>query len=174
MATSKSHPKAGAALAAAFVLAFCTATRATEFAGGTGEPNDPYQIATAEQLIAIGQDTDLQAEHFVLVADIDLDPNLPGGRVFDTSVLSLTSGSLDGNGHKILNFNTRYSALCAYIGPDAIIRDLTLEHASVGSAILVGENEGCVVNCSVDGIVGSASGGLAAKNSGASSMAPLY
>lgn len=29
---------------------------AVPFAGGTGDPNNPYQIATAEQLIAIGSD----------------------------------------------------------------------------------------------------------------------
>ena len=51
------------------------------FAGGTGEPNDPYQIATAEQLTSIGSDPNLLDKHFVLVADIDLDPNLPGGRI---------------------------------------------------------------------------------------------
>ena len=50
---------------------------ALPFAGGTGEPNDPYQIATAEQLIAIGLDPNLLSRNFVLVADIDLDPNLP-------------------------------------------------------------------------------------------------
>ena len=43
-----------------------------EFAGGTGEPNDPYQIATAEQLIGFGADGDLLDKHFVLIADIDL------------------------------------------------------------------------------------------------------
>ena len=55
--------------------------------GGTGEPNDPYQIATAEQLIAIGSDPNLLDKHFLLVADIDQDPNLAGGRVFDNAKL---------------------------------------------------------------------------------------
>jgi hypothetical protein len=58
------------------------------FAGGTGEPNDPYQVATAAQLISIGSDPNLLSKHFVLVADIDLDPNLPGGRVFDRVVIA--------------------------------------------------------------------------------------
>ena len=43
-----------------------------EFAGGTGEPNDPYQIATAEQLIAVNSDPNLMSKHFLLVDDIDL------------------------------------------------------------------------------------------------------
>ncbi len=38
-------------------LAFCgLSAHAYEFAGGTGEPSDPYQIATAGQLISIGSD----------------------------------------------------------------------------------------------------------------------
>ena len=53
------------------------------FEGGTGEPNDPYRISTAEQLISFGQDPTLLSRHFVLVADIDLDPWLPGGREFE-------------------------------------------------------------------------------------------
>ena len=61
---------------------------AVPFAGGTGEPNDPYQIATVQQLIGIGQDPNLLSRHFVLVADIDLDPNLPGGRVFDDALIA--------------------------------------------------------------------------------------
>ena len=41
---------------------FCLLTStsyAYDFAGGTGEPNDPYQIATAEQLCSIGSDPNL-------------------------------------------------------------------------------------------------------------------
>ncbi len=63
-----------------------------EFAGGKGQPNDPYQIATAKQLISIGSDPNLLNKHFVLVADIDLDPNLPGGRVFATAVIAAPAG----------------------------------------------------------------------------------
>lgn len=38
------------------VLLLQSSTFAMDFAGGTGEPNDPYKIATAEQLPAIGSD----------------------------------------------------------------------------------------------------------------------
>jgi hypothetical protein len=51
------------------------------FSGGTGEPNDPYQITTAVQLASFSS-TDyphLLDQCFVLVNDIDLDPNLPEG-----------------------------------------------------------------------------------------------
>ena len=42
----------------AWGLACCTSAWGIEFAGGTGEPNDPYQIATPAQLLAIGSDPD--------------------------------------------------------------------------------------------------------------------
>jgi hypothetical protein len=91
------------------VLALCTTAEAVEFAGGTGEPNNPYQIATAEQLIAIGADPNLLSKHFILVADIDLDPNRPGGRVFDRAVIGTDttsfSGSFDGCGRTIANLH---------------------------------------------------------------------
>jgi hypothetical protein len=83
--------------------------RAVEFAGGMGEPNNPYQIATAEQLIGIGSDPNLLNKHFVLVADIDLDPNLPGGQVFDKPVIGADaagfSGSFDGRSRTITNLH---------------------------------------------------------------------
>lgn len=69
-----------------------------EFAGGTGEPDDPYQIATAEQLIGIGTDPNLLDKSFVLVADIDLDPNLPGGRVFEGALIAATFKGVFGGG----------------------------------------------------------------------------
>lgn len=93
---------------------------AVEFAGGTGEPNDPYQIVTAVQLIGLGEDPNLYDKHFVLMADIDLDPNLPGRRVFDQALIGEPAyrgrtrgptekrrpsftGSFNGAGHIIKN-----------------------------------------------------------------------
>ena len=35
-----------------------------------------------------GQGTQRYAKHFILTADIDLDPNLPGNRVFDDAVIA--------------------------------------------------------------------------------------
>jgi hypothetical protein len=54
------------------MLGFCAAAHAGGFAGGTGDKTDPYQIATAEQLISIVADPNLLNEHYVLIADIDL------------------------------------------------------------------------------------------------------
>ena len=87
-----------------------------KYAGGTGEPNDPYKIATAEDLILLGESPEDYDKHFVLTADIDLDPNLPGSRIFDTAVIApdmdlddalsffhgtTFTGVFDGNGYII-------------------------------------------------------------------------
>jgi len=86
---------------------------AVDFAGGSGEPNDPYQIGTAEQLISIGSDPNVLDKCYVLIANIDLDPCLPGGRVFRHAVIAPDlgesgsfqgtpfSGSFDGRGYKV-------------------------------------------------------------------------
>lgn len=42
------------------------------YSGGTGDPNDPYQIATVQDLIALGETPEDYDKHFILTADIDL------------------------------------------------------------------------------------------------------
>lgn len=152
---------------------------AADFAGGTGEPNDPYQIATAEQLVSIGSDSDLLDKHYVLLNDIDLDPNRPGGQVFArTLIASLSSpgpdrqpvgftGSFDGHRHIIRNMvilappsiYTGYEGgLFGLIGKGGMVKDLRIEAADIQVhgdcvGILAGENAGCVLNCQVGGSV---------------------
>jgi hypothetical protein len=89
-----------------------------QYSGGTGEPNDPYQIATAEDLMLLGVSPYDYDKHFIMTADIDLDPNLPGRKVFDGAVIAPEAisaflpvlfqfkgrpftGVFDGNGHTI-------------------------------------------------------------------------
>jgi len=72
-----------------------------KYSGGTGEPNDPYQIGTAADLILLGSSQEDHDKHFILTADIDLDPNLPGRKVFDKAVIPFFLGVFDGNGHTI-------------------------------------------------------------------------
>jgi len=85
-----------------------------QYSGGTGEPNDPYQIATAEDLMLLGESPEDYDKHFILTADIDLDLNLPGRQAFDRAVIAPDkndvesgfqgtpfTGVFDGNGHTI-------------------------------------------------------------------------
>src|SRR4030066_156430 len=59
-----------------------------KYSGGRGVSNDPYQIATAEDLMLLGESPEDYDKHFILTADIDLDPNLPGRKVFDKAVIA--------------------------------------------------------------------------------------
>ena len=68
----------------------------SKYNGGTGEPNDPYQIATAADLIALGEEPNDYDKHFIMTADIDLDPNLPGRKVFDRAVIAPDVNNVDG------------------------------------------------------------------------------
>ncbi len=43
-----------------------------QYSGGTGEPNDPYRIATADDLILLGETPEYYDKHFILTADFDL------------------------------------------------------------------------------------------------------
>ncbi len=158
-----------------FGLLLSLATRAvgvgTEFAGGTGEPGDPYQVATAEQLVSIGADPNLLDRHFVLVSDIDLDPNKPGGRIFGEAVIAPDpdpdwrvsgpsfSGRFDGAGHTIRNLRIHADSgarvgLFGTVGSLGGIHDLGLENAAVivtgrsdHIGTVVGWSEGAIVRC---------------------------
>ena len=97
------------------VVCFVNFPVQAKYSGGTGGSADPYQIATAEDLMLLGNSPDDYDKHFILTADIDLDPNLPGRKVFDRAVIApsiaLTgdwhitpfSGVFDGKDHTISN-----------------------------------------------------------------------
>ena len=106
-----------------------------KYGGGTGEPNDPYQIWDANHMQAIGTDPCDWDKHFVLMADIDLSQfdgsdgrekfNIIGNDWDDSFV-----GVFDGNDHAISGFsyysNDRdYLGLFGYVsGPNAKIKNL--------------------------------------------------
>jgi hypothetical protein len=99
-----------------------------KYSGGSGTTDDPYQIANAADLIALGETPADYDKHFLLTADIDLDPNLPGGRAFDGAVIgglpaesfavprgtdgyqgTPFTGVLDGNDHEVRNLRIEIS-----------------------------------------------------------------
>jgi len=73
------------------ILLFVSLPANAKYSGGTGEPNNPYQIATAEDLILLGESPEDYDKHFILISDIDLDPNLPGRKVFNEAVIGAGS-----------------------------------------------------------------------------------
>jgi hypothetical protein len=72
------------------------------FSGGTGDPDDPYLISTAEELNSIGHNPRLMIAHFKLVHDIDLtgvDFYIMASEYYPFC------GTFDGGGHTISNFS---------------------------------------------------------------------
>jgi hypothetical protein len=170
------------------VIASTPAIRAVEFAGGTGAPQDPYQIATAEQLISIGSDPNLLNKCFVMVDDIDLDPNLSPQYLFHRAVIGAEypwfSGAFDGNGFRIRHLTIEGKTergfqdelgLFAQVGNGGEVRHLILEDIRIISSSkwsmaggLCSSNNGVLFRCSISGTVSAddTTGGLVAWNYG--------
>ena len=157
-----------------------------QYSGGSGTADDPYQIATAADLIALGETADDYDKHFILTADIDLDPNLLGGKVFDRAVIAPDNdrksgylgrpftGVFDGDGHTISHLTIVGGALVGLFGEldsGGTISNLGLEAVDVKGSVafaggLVGFSDGDIRNCystgevsgvdNVGGLVGSA------------------
>ncbi|MCX5636663.1 MAG: hypothetical protein NTX52_03080, partial [Planctomycetota bacterium] len=85
-------------------LLVSTATGGT-YSGGTGEPNDPYRIATPEDMQQIGANPSDWDKHFVLVNDVNL-AGYTGAQfnIIATDRQNPFTGVFDGNDHKVWNF----------------------------------------------------------------------
>ncbi len=165
-----------------------------QYSGGTGEPNDPYQIATAADLIALGETPEDYDKHFILTADIDLDPNLPGRKIFDKAVIAPGTsknhspfvegipftGVFDGSGHTISHMTITGESclgLFGYLEPLAQVVNVGVVDVNIrgsGSYVggLVGSNGrydlggGSIANCYSTGEVtgDGCVGGLVGEN----------
>ena len=129
---------------------------------GSGSPEDPFQIRSADQILLFHKSSLLWDKHFVLDADIDLDPNLPGRNVFGQAVIPVFKGSFIGNDHMILNLQIEGANNLGFFGKLAkgcVVRNLGLENVLVhgtGSNVggLVGYNsDGRLLNCCCSGEV---------------------
>jgi hypothetical protein len=178
------------------VALFVTIVSATQaqYSGGTGEPNNPYQIATAEDLMLLGDSPEDYDKHFILTADIDLDPNLPGRKVFDKAVIApdtndATSwfdgtpftGVFHGNGHRISHLTIMGESYLGLFGQlDGTMAEPELRDLGVVDVNIVGSGwctgsllgnsvyGGTVTQCHSTGLVigDSAVGGLVGRTEG--------
>ena len=158
-----------------------------KYSGGTGEPNDPYLIATPNDLNAIGTDANVLDKHFKLVADIDLAELQPENfNIIGTGVDNFT-GDFDGNDHQILNLHidsneTDFVGLFGYVyggKENHGVRNLTLVNPDVnaGNGGHVGSligllSYGSVKNCRVQNAsvtAGDMVGGLVGRITGSTS-----
>ena len=114
------------------------------YSGGTGEPNDPYQIADANDLLDLAATTTDYNRCFILTADVNLE-----GQVFATAIIAADTspswdfqgtaftGTFDGNGHRITNFaidggSNDYLGLFGYVDSrGSSVKNLGLENCAV-------------------------------------------
>ncbi len=141
-----------------------------KYSGGMGEPNDPYLIATPNDLNSIGLDSNDWDKHFKITADINLASfTSTQFNIIGTPPNSPFTGIFDGNGHTISNFSytateQNYTGLFRYVDePNAEIKNLGLIDPNVdaGTGIAVGSLVGIFIqgtiwgcysiNCSVAG-----------------------
>ncbi len=139
---------------------------------GSGEPNDPFLVATAEQLDRIGSNPLWWNKHFKLTADIDLSDydGLDGRPTFhviaSNQETDYWTGVFDGNDHTISNLTvlkseSGHAGLFGCIdGPDAQVKRLRLigsrvEHDNAAGNDRVGSlagllKEGSITECYID------------------------
>ena len=160
------------------------------FDGGSGTAEDPWQIATAEQLAAFaasvndGSQSGYAGQAIVLTQDIDLSGVewTPIGNMNDMEgYTTLFLGSFDGQGHTVSNLTYETDAFICGAGLFGIsvgeIKNVNMANAIVictegtsqAIAALVGYNMGSVSGCSVSGarVTGNACvGGVIGGNMG--------
>lgn len=137
----------------AFFVLFSSPSFA-KYSGGSGTPADPYQIANHNDLYTLADDTNDYEKHFILTADIDLDPNLPGRRTLSTALIAPDScntnldfdgtaftGTFDGNNFAVLNLvidtnglGNDYVGMFGHLRDGGQISNLTLHDVSVIAA----------------------------------------
>ena len=144
---------------------------ATDFAGGAGTKDDPYQIATAEQLAKLAADVNSGVvgkthdnEYFILTENIDLSAHrwVPIGSGSQKGSFHAFSGYFNGNGNNITGLyvdesNEKNSA--GFFGNVSgyTIEKLTIEDAYVKSEAMT-NLEGQIVDA-VGILIGNASEG---------------
>ena len=153
------------------------------YGGGTGEPNDPYLVYTAQHLNTIGAEPNDYDKHFKLMVDIDL-----AGYLYDTALIAPHVGNqdlfkgtpftgvFDGNGHTISHLTIEGGGLMSLFGQmesGAEIRNLGIVGVNIASLSievggLVAHNQGYVTNCYSAGTVSGdwSVGGLVGVNYG--------
>ncbi len=131
------------------------------FAGGDGTLENPYQVDSLRRLQIMER---YPNAHFVLTADIVL-PEAGEGESNFTPLFSdetMFGGTLDGQGHKIVNltvYNTEtfYSGLFSCISASGSVTNLVLENTSVSGTNYIGGiagyTLGAVTDCTVSGSI---------------------
>jgi hypothetical protein len=160
------------------------------YSGGTGEPNNPYQIADVNDLLALAADANDYGKCFILTTDIDME-----GQVFAKAIIAANTrsdsffegpvfaGTFDGKGYRVTHFTINGGTgsrlgLFGYIGSSGSIKNLGLENCAVSGCYYVGDlagsSDGSISNCYSTGMASGSSdsyyiGGLVGSSHGSMS-----
>jgi hypothetical protein len=166
------------------ILTISTVT-AGVYSGGTGDPNTPFLIGTAQDILEMSDIPDDWDKHFLMIADVNM-----LGYTFEQAVIApiigtetdvVFTGTFEGDNHKIAALiidtqgqSTHYLGLFGSIKGNASIRNLGLIDVEItggpGSFYLgavVGMNDGGMIsNCYSNGTMhlGGRIGGLCGFN----------
>jgi hypothetical protein len=164
-------------------IVFCLFSSVFAYSGGSGEPNDPYRIATVSDWQQLKNTSSDWNKNFIMTADV----NLQG--VALTPVGNSTNkftGVFDGNSYIIRNANINMPGsdnvgLFGYVGSSGQIRNLGVEGINITGGYCAGglvgyTYQGTITACYATGTVnGSISaGGLVGYNSGDSNITTCY
>jgi hypothetical protein len=153
---------------------FCLSPSVFAYSGGTGEPNNPYQIATVSDWNDLMHTPSDWNKYFIMTADIDLQgiALTPVGNDYYNSF----AGVFDGNGHIIRNVkinmpNSEFVGLFGYLGYRSRICNLGVRDVNITGYSLVGGLVGFnymspISNCYSTGAISGSNyvGGLVGYN----------
>jgi len=142
------------------------------YSGGAGTENDPFIIASVDDLLNMSENPASYDKHFILTENIDL-----ADYIFSNSLIWGFSGVFDGNGKKITNLVISQNLMCGFFGlisSGGEVNNLGIENCSINGLGYVGglvanNNGGSINTCYVSGHVNATSvyaGGLVGLNSG--------
>lgn len=127
------------------LLGFCAPALAYDWSTnpGDGSYENPYQVSLPDQLAAIGADSTLYNQHFVLTADIVLPAPLAGSSntincpVIGSSETPFT-GTFNGQGHTISGLHLENCEPDGYIGLFSVVQS-TGEHSGIISDVTLAD-----------------------------------
>ncbi|MHC4154798.1 MAG: GLUG motif-containing protein [Planctomycetota bacterium] len=165
------------------LLLLSAATSTAKYSGGSGEPNDPYRIATPNDLNDIGNHPNDWHEYFVMTNDINMAAYTGTQfKVIGTGPGNSFTGRFDGNGHVISNLTIDTAGAGRdYIGlfgrSIGTIKNLGVKDVNIAGGngsdyvgAICGENHhGLIRNCWASGTVSTGNdseylGGLCGEN----------
>ena len=164
---------------------------ASAYSGGSGEPNDPFRIATISDWQTLMSTPADWNKYFILKADLDLKGITVTPVAPDTSTAygfqgTKFTGVLDGNGHIICNADIynptkEYVGLFGYVSYSGQIRNLGIEDVNITGRHTVGGLVGYnyysnITDCYVTGAVNGFDyvGGLIGYQVGSSIIKHCY